>query len=209
MLWGIHERSRPSSPSQLWVVGSLSSYDVIIYLFCIELHYILMIWHSFLYHESSYVWDLILAHLVIISRTDLGAPKTQVWHWCVLLLFIDLLSSRLGSTYCSCMCPLASVYVRLFGGQPLPFIGRQRGHLVVTSLGRSHWAMVKPSVLHEVKLHVPVGPRITWLCHILYGWWHGQRGSRAPLFGLCRPLAFIAWGPAWLVVLCPACGLCT
>jgi hypothetical protein len=29
--------SRPSSPSQLWVVGSLSPYDVIIYLFCIEL----------------------------------------------------------------------------------------------------------------------------------------------------------------------------
>jgi hypothetical protein len=31
------ERSRPSSPSQLWVVGPLSSYNVIIYLFCIEL----------------------------------------------------------------------------------------------------------------------------------------------------------------------------
>jgi hypothetical protein len=30
-------RSRPSSPSQLWIVGSLSPYGVIIYLFCIEL----------------------------------------------------------------------------------------------------------------------------------------------------------------------------
>jgi hypothetical protein len=31
------ERSRSSSPSQLWVVGSLSSYGVIIHLFCTEL----------------------------------------------------------------------------------------------------------------------------------------------------------------------------
>jgi hypothetical protein len=33
----VRERSRPSSPSQLWVVGPLSPYNVIIYLFCIEL----------------------------------------------------------------------------------------------------------------------------------------------------------------------------
>jgi hypothetical protein len=31
------ERSRTPSPSQLWVARSLSPYDVIIYLFCIEL----------------------------------------------------------------------------------------------------------------------------------------------------------------------------
>jgi hypothetical protein len=37
MLWRVRERSRPSSPSQRWVVGSLSPYDVFIYLFCIEL----------------------------------------------------------------------------------------------------------------------------------------------------------------------------
>jgi hypothetical protein len=37
MLLSVREWSRPSSPSQLWVAGSLSSYDVIIYLFCIEL----------------------------------------------------------------------------------------------------------------------------------------------------------------------------
>jgi hypothetical protein len=37
MLWCVRERSRPSSPSQLWDAGSLSSYDVIIYLFCTEL----------------------------------------------------------------------------------------------------------------------------------------------------------------------------
>jgi hypothetical protein len=36
MLWWVRERSRPSSPSQLWVAGPLSPYNVIIYLFCIE-----------------------------------------------------------------------------------------------------------------------------------------------------------------------------
>jgi hypothetical protein len=30
---------------------------------CTELHYILKMWHLFLYHESSYVWDLIPAHI--------------------------------------------------------------------------------------------------------------------------------------------------
>jgi hypothetical protein len=37
MLWWVRERSKPLSPSQLWVAGSLSSYDVFIYLFCTEL----------------------------------------------------------------------------------------------------------------------------------------------------------------------------
>jgi hypothetical protein len=59
------------------VAGLLSSYDLIIKLFYTELHYILMMWHSFLYHESSYVWDLIPAHLVIISRPDFGPLKPR------------------------------------------------------------------------------------------------------------------------------------
>jgi hypothetical protein len=37
MLWCVRERSRPSSPSQLWVARLLSPWDVIIYLFCTEL----------------------------------------------------------------------------------------------------------------------------------------------------------------------------
>jgi hypothetical protein len=37
MLRCVRERSRPSSPSQLWVAGLLSPFGVIIYLFCIEL----------------------------------------------------------------------------------------------------------------------------------------------------------------------------
>jgi hypothetical protein len=38
MLRCVRERSRSSSPNQLWVAGSLSPYDVIIYLFYTELH---------------------------------------------------------------------------------------------------------------------------------------------------------------------------
>jgi hypothetical protein len=76
MLWRVRERSRPSSLSQLWVVGSLSPYDVIIYLFFVQnTYYIVKMWHSFLYHDSSYVWDLDPAHLVLCSRPGLGAPK--------------------------------------------------------------------------------------------------------------------------------------
>jgi hypothetical protein len=37
MAWRVRERSRPSFPSQLWVAGPLSPYNVIIYLFCTEL----------------------------------------------------------------------------------------------------------------------------------------------------------------------------
>jgi hypothetical protein len=37
MLRCVRERSRSSSPSQLWVARPLSPYNVIIYLFCIEL----------------------------------------------------------------------------------------------------------------------------------------------------------------------------
>jgi hypothetical protein len=37
MLWCVRERFRLSSPSQLWVAGPLSPYNVIIYLFCTEL----------------------------------------------------------------------------------------------------------------------------------------------------------------------------
>jgi hypothetical protein len=37
MPWRVRERSRPSSPKQLWVARPLSPYNVIIYLFCPEL----------------------------------------------------------------------------------------------------------------------------------------------------------------------------
>jgi hypothetical protein len=37
MPWRVRERSRSSSPSQLWVAGPLSPYNVITYFICIEL----------------------------------------------------------------------------------------------------------------------------------------------------------------------------
>jgi hypothetical protein len=37
MLWRVRERSRSSSPIQLWVAGPLSLYNIIIYLFCTKL----------------------------------------------------------------------------------------------------------------------------------------------------------------------------
>jgi hypothetical protein len=38
-------------------------------------YYIVKMWHSFLYHYWSYVWDLVPAHLVIISRLGFGPLK--------------------------------------------------------------------------------------------------------------------------------------
>ena len=78
MLWWVREWSRSSSPSQLWVAGSLSPYDVIIYLVQ-NSYYIVKMWHSFLYHDSSYVWDLVLAHLVIMFVPGSWCPETRVW----------------------------------------------------------------------------------------------------------------------------------
>ena len=67
------ERSRPSSPSQLWVAGPLSPYNVIIY-FVQNSYYIVKMWHSILCHDSSYVWDLVPAHLVIMFAPGSWCP---------------------------------------------------------------------------------------------------------------------------------------
>jgi hypothetical protein len=74
MLWRVRERSRPSSPSQLWVAGPLSPNNVFIY-FVQKSYYIVKMWHSIMCHDSSYVWDLVPAHLVIISRPGFGPLK--------------------------------------------------------------------------------------------------------------------------------------
>jgi hypothetical protein len=37
-------------------------------------------WHSILCHESSYVWDLVPAHLVIMFAPGFWTPKIWVWH---------------------------------------------------------------------------------------------------------------------------------
>jgi hypothetical protein len=76
-LWCVRERSRPSSPSQLWVAGSLSPYDVIIYLFCTEL---------VLYSKDvTFVpapWFVICVRLGPSTPGDYArarVPKTRVW----------------------------------------------------------------------------------------------------------------------------------
>jgi hypothetical protein len=38
-------------------------------------YYIVKMWHSFLYHESSYVWDLVPAHLVIMFAPGSWCPR--------------------------------------------------------------------------------------------------------------------------------------
>jgi hypothetical protein len=38
-------------------------------------YYIVKMWYSFLYHYSSYVWGLVLVHLVIISWPGFGPLK--------------------------------------------------------------------------------------------------------------------------------------
>jgi hypothetical protein len=77
MLRCVRERSRSSSPSQLWVAGSLSPYDVIIYLFCKELP---------LYNKVvtfiSVPWFIICVWLGPSTPGDYvraRVPKTRVW----------------------------------------------------------------------------------------------------------------------------------
>jgi hypothetical protein len=36
--------------------------------------------HSILCHDSSYVWDLVLAHLVMMFTPGSWCPETRVWH---------------------------------------------------------------------------------------------------------------------------------
>jgi hypothetical protein len=75
MLWRVRERSRSSSPSQLWVAGPLSPYNVIIYLFCIEL---------LLY--SKYVTFDPVPWFIICVRLGPGTPGDDVRAWVLVSL---------------------------------------------------------------------------------------------------------------------------
>jgi hypothetical protein len=79
MLRCVRERYSSSSPSQLWVAGSLSPYDVIIYLFCIEL---------LLYSKDltfiSVPWFIICVRLGPstvgdYAHTQVLVPEIRVW----------------------------------------------------------------------------------------------------------------------------------
>jgi hypothetical protein len=76
MMWLVREWSRPSSPNQLWLLDRCLRMMLLFNYLVQNSYYIVKMWHSFLYHESSYVWDLILAHLVIISRQGFGPLKS-------------------------------------------------------------------------------------------------------------------------------------
>jgi hypothetical protein len=89
MLWWARERFRPSSPSQLWVARSLSPYDVIIYLFCIEL-----LLGAFVLRRSS-------KHDLTISSkwnvwTDTFGPR--LWTWSTIRTKLKLDEGRLRWT---------------------------------------------------------------------------------------------------------------
>jgi uncharacterized membrane protein len=53
------ERSMPSSPRLLWL------WRIVVIIWCnlFSYFYIIKMWHWFMYHESWYVWHLILAHI--------------------------------------------------------------------------------------------------------------------------------------------------
>jgi hypothetical protein len=81
MLWWVRERSRPSSHSQLWVVGSLSPYDVIINLFCTEL----------LLYSKDVTFVSVPRFIIYVKlgpstpgvyfAPGFWTPKTRVWHY--------------------------------------------------------------------------------------------------------------------------------
>ena len=80
MLRCVRERSRSSSPSQLWVAGPLSPYNVIIYLFCIEL---LLCSKDVTFDHVP--WFIICVRLGPSTPGDyvhaqVLVPRTRVWH---------------------------------------------------------------------------------------------------------------------------------
>jgi hypothetical protein len=67
MLWRVRERSRSSSPSQLWVAGPLSPYNVIIYLFYTKL----------LLYSKDVTFDLV-PWFIICVRLGPSTPSDYV-----------------------------------------------------------------------------------------------------------------------------------
>jgi hypothetical protein len=80
MLRCVRERSRLSSPSELWVARPLSPYNVIIYLFCTEL----------LLYSKDVTFDLVPWFIICVRlgpstpgdyvRAGSWCPETRVWH---------------------------------------------------------------------------------------------------------------------------------
>jgi hypothetical protein len=79
MLRCVRERSRSSSPSQLWVAGPLSPYNVIIYLFCTKL----------LLYSKGVTFDPVPWFIICVRlgpstpgdyvRAQVLVPRNRVW----------------------------------------------------------------------------------------------------------------------------------
>jgi hypothetical protein len=84
--------------------GLLDRCLLIMYLFIYFVQnsdYIVKMWHSILCHDSSYVWDLVPAHLVIMFAPGSWCPETRVWQ-------LNLV------TMISCLCSKGGCSLSLF-----------------------------------------------------------------------------------------------
>jgi hypothetical protein len=183
MLWCVRERSRPSSPSQLWIARSLSSYDVIIYLFCTEL---------LLYSKDvtfiSVPWVIICVRLGPSTPGDyvrarvLVPPKTRVWHthmfcWIKILVLFPL---KFFSFRC-CLLPfplmiLWRTIMFLYGDLVWGLIGGELhlsdhcGHPVVAVFGRDlRWTQFELILENLIKTLAKTGFLICALSFELLG----------------------------------------
>jgi hypothetical protein len=89
MLRCVRERSRSSSPSQLWVAGSLSLYDVIVYLFCTEL----LLYNKVVTFVSVplFIICVRLGHSTPGVYVRARIPKIRVWQ-CHSIIFVRSVS---------------------------------------------------------------------------------------------------------------------
>jgi hypothetical protein len=78
-------------------------------------------------------------------------------------------------------------------GQPVPFIGRERGRPAVASLGRNIKARVKPAFDPRYSHAYSWGSRLSACILFIMVDDTVLRWSQAPSFWLHRPLASIAW----------------
>jgi hypothetical protein len=128
--------------------GLLDRCLLIMYLFIYFVqnsYYIVKMWHSILCHDSSYVWDLVPAHLVIMFAPMSWCPETQVWHSCSInAIFVSdsCMSRVLSRTLFTCcraryfachsrtVC--ASLFVRASGSRGVACYSHASSHVICT-----------------------------------------------------------------------------
>jgi hypothetical protein len=116
MMWRVRERSRSWSPSQLWVAGPLSPYNVFIYLFCIELllyskyvtfdpvpWFIICVWLG-----PSTPGDYVRAWVLVPRNPGVTLHAT---HWTVDMDTTNITLTQLDAQGQNCHCPIVVPYV--------------------------------------------------------------------------------------------------